>query len=73
MFASAAIVTALAFASQISALEQGRAAFWHRDFQGAIDRLNTAAKADPKNAEVHLLLARALIELGRIPEALPHL
>lgn len=73
MFLLAAIVTTFSFMPQISALEKGESAFWERDFRLAIHQLTIASKADPSNPKVHLLLARALIEAGRIPEAISHL
>lgn len=69
----AAIVTTCAWLPQISAFERGQDAFWERDFRLAINQLTIASKADPSNPKVHLLLARALIEAGRIPEAIGHL
>lgn len=68
-----AIVTTFGLLQQISAFEKGQAALWARDFQLAIDQLTIASKADPSNSKVHLLLARALIEAGRVSEAIGHL
>lgn len=73
MLLSAAIVTTLALMPQISAYERAQAAFERRDFKVAIEQLSVAVKKDPKNPDVRLLLARALIEAGRAGEAIPHI
>lgn len=72
MLLSAAILTVLWMAPHTSALERGRDAFRNREFLTAADRFRTALAADPANVEARLYLARALIEIGQVQEALPH-
>lgn len=73
MHSVALFVTTFGLLLQMSAFEKGQAAFWKRDFPLAIEQLTLASKADPSSSKAHLLLARALIEVGRIPEAIGRL
>ncbi len=47
-----------------AAFEEGRRRFLQNDTRGAIERFETAARAMPRNAQVHKELARAYMRIG---------
>lgn len=51
-------------------VEQGRRALLRADARGAIEPLRQALTVDPEHAGAHLLLAQALVRLGRLRAAL---
>jgi tetratricopeptide (TPR) repeat protein len=72
MLLSAAILAMLLMAPQTSAIERGRASFRARAFDVAARQFRRALAADPSSIEARLYLARTLIELGNVREALQH-
>jgi tetratricopeptide (TPR) repeat protein len=66
---SATVFLALALNAD-SLTERAAASYFQRDFRKAEQQLREALRVDPRNAPARIQLARTLVELDRIPEAL---